>query len=207
MITTKFYIVRRHRQEASGLWQALARLRRHARERLHRGPDDYFLTPSAASASFASATDSACFPSLWSPSALSSMAVAFFTFSSFASIFAAASRPCLISVGHWNASAVPALTASAVITAVAAMSFLMGQSPPSVPSLADRSTAIAPVGVRRPPTTGVLVDSLSELGRHLRHRRELGDRGLADAPRRAERLEQARADRRPDARDRVEDGL
>src|SRR2546422_10658872 len=70
--------------------------------------DGYFFTPSRSRASFACFTESACFPSLCSASALSSIDTAFFTLSLFASIVAAASRPCLTSVGHMFAVAVPA---------------------------------------------------------------------------------------------------
>src|SRR5712691_12783660 len=56
----------------------------------------YCLIPSSPRASFASVTESACLPSLCSASALSSLDAAFLTLSLLASIFAAASRPCLM---------------------------------------------------------------------------------------------------------------
>src|SRR5947208_9586613 len=53
----------------------------------------------------------------------------------------------------------------------------------------------------------VIEDALREPRRHLGDRRELGHRRFAHAPGRAEGLEEARADRRPHARDRVQHGL
>src|SRR5216117_332571 len=96
-------------------------------------PRDYFFTPSSSRASFACFTESACLPSLWSASALSSMDTAFFTLSLVASIFAAASRPCLTSVGHMFAVAVPAVSVRPTTTAVTAMSVFIRVSPPRVP--------------------------------------------------------------------------
>src|SRR5205809_5813027 len=69
----------------------------------HGHRQTYFLTPSSASASSAVFTESACLPSLWSFCASSSLAVACFTFGSAAFIFAAASLPSLIRVGHLKA--------------------------------------------------------------------------------------------------------
>src|SRR6267378_7216664 len=87
------------------------------------------------------------------------------------------------------------------------MSVLMADHLPPVPGWPDRSTAITRVGFRGSLAVEISMDLLSELRRHLRNGRELGDRGLADAPGRAERLEKARPDRRPDPRNPVEHGL
>src|SRR2546427_4261 len=53
----------------------------------------------------------------------------------------------------------------------------------------------------------VVEDPLGELRGDLRHRRQLGDRRVTDAARGAERLQEARPDRRSDAGDRVEHRL
>src|SRR5437879_11998823 len=90
-------------------------------ERTSRAPTlgSYCLIPSSPRASFASVTESACLPSLCSASPLPSLDAAFFTLSLLASIFASASCPCLMSAGHWNAIAVPAVDARPPATAVA----------------------------------------------------------------------------------------
>src|SRR5207253_7632216 len=85
----------------------------------------YFFTPRSAAASLASLSDSACLPPSWSFYASSSLATAAFTFGSSAFIFAAASRPSLITFGHELANAAPAVKASATATVVTATSFLM----------------------------------------------------------------------------------
>src|SRR5207245_8005310 len=50
----------------------------------------------------------------------------------------------------------------------------------------------------------VIENPLRELGGDLRHRRQLRDRRIAHAARRAERLQEARPNRRPDTGNRVE---
>src|SRR5207237_10372681 len=62
---------------------------------------------------------------------------------------------------------------------------------------------------RFPPRRGmeVIENPLRELGGDLRHRRQLRDRRIAHAARRAERLQEARPNRRPDTGNRVEHRL
>src|SRR3990172_2770103 len=123
MIRKEFYILRNHRQEMP---RNIGRERSAPPRSL---PEVYFFaTPSVSSAWLATLTASSCFACLWSPSASLSLASAPLTFASFAFIFAAASRPCLISFGHWNACAAPALSTSAA-TAITTVSFFI-PSPP-----------------------------------------------------------------------------
>src|SRR5256886_12392847 len=108
-------------------------------------------------------------------------------------------------------------------TAIATIAFFILSSPPLRARLFRQGSALGPLtayrphgfprglGVRRRRAPcrrmKVLVDALRELRRHLGHRRQLGHGGVAYAARRAERLEQARADRRPPARNGVEHRL
>src|SRR5881394_64605 len=135
------------------------------------------------------------------------MDTAFFTFSLFASIFAAASRPCLMSVGHIIPIAVPAVNVRPTTTAVTAMSFFMRVSPPRVPGWLQHSNLRTPVPVPRIPLDGSGRRCAARAWCHLGDRGELGHRRLAYAPGRAEGLQEARADRTSHARDRVQHGL
>src|SRR5947207_14156663 len=87
--------------------------------------DGYFFTPRSASASLALASDSACLPPscrLW---ASSSLATAPFTLGSLLSIFAAASRPSLMTFGQELARATPLVSARLTATAMTVRSFFM----------------------------------------------------------------------------------
>src|SRR6267143_2926438 len=85
----------------------------------------YFFTPRSASASLALARDSACLPPSCRPWASSSLATAPFTLGSFLSIFAAASRPSLMTFGQELARATPLVSARLTATAVTVRSFFM----------------------------------------------------------------------------------
>src|SRR2546429_6974314 len=84
-----------------------------------------FFTPRSASASLALASDSACLPPSCRPWASSSLATAAFTLGSFLSIFAAASRPSLMTFGQELARATPLVSARLTATAVTVRSFFM----------------------------------------------------------------------------------
>src|SRR5919108_3003889 len=171
-----------------------------------------------SSASLALASESACLPLSCRVCASFSLATAPFTFGSFWSIFAAASRPSLITFGHELASAAPFVSARLTATAVTVRNFLIRNSPPRDTgefyqhSTADRLLRFPRGRFRRVDIRGgrrmeVVVNPLGHLRRHLRHGGELGHRRLTHAARRPQRLEQARADGGPDAGNRVERGL
>src|SRR5260370_15911913 len=85
----------------------------------------YFFPPRSARASLALASEWACLPPscrLW---ASSSLATAPFTLGSFLSIFAAASRPSLMTFGQELARATPLVSARLTATAVTVRSFFM----------------------------------------------------------------------------------
>src|SRR5207248_9615797 len=108
-----------------------------------RRSDDYFFTPRSASASLALARESACLPLSCRLCASLSLATAPFTLGSFWSIFAAASRPSLITFGHELASATPLVSARLTATAVTVRSFLIRNSPPrDTRGFYQQSTAI-----------------------------------------------------------------
>src|SRR3989440_12592188 len=91
----------------------------------HRGGRCYFFTPRSASASLALAIDSACLPPSCRPWASSSLATAPFTLGSFLSIFAAASRPSLMTFGQELARATPLVRARLTATAMTFRSVFM----------------------------------------------------------------------------------
>src|SRR5205823_15040576 len=155
-----------------------------------RRSDDYFFTPRSASASLALARESACLPLSCRLCASLSLATAPFTLGSFWSIFAAASRPSLITFGHELASATPLVSARLTATAVTVRSFLIRNSPPRdtrgfyQQSTADRlrrfpRRRFRRLGLRSRRRMEVLVDPLRHLRRDLRHGGQLGHRRLA----------------------------
>src|SRR6266536_5468648 len=162
--------------------------------------------PSIACASSAAFTESACLPSLWSFCASSSLAVAAFTFGSSAFIFAAASLPSLIMVGHLKANAGLPARATMATAAHRVTSFFI-RSPPLEPGWRTGLTLPAGRGFRRRGGVEMIVNPLGHFRRHFRHGGEVGDARLPHATSRAERLEETRPDGRADPGDRVEHRL
>src|SRR5262245_19994639 len=133
---------------------------------------------------------------------------------------AAASFPCLIRVGHWNAEAAVAVSARLMAAAVTAMRFVI-VSPPSEPGWPSRSLTYAVAlrfpflrrdlrwgqGGSRNGRVEVIEDALGQLRCDLGHSRQLGHRGLPHSSGGAQRLQQAGPNGGSDAGNPVQDRL